>query len=114
MVATAIYSGAMVLCKETAFPLYKAMERRYYYYYYYAPAIGGHFGITRSVRLSVPWRGCLGYRHADCLQLSNRQPPEMCGLRTRPRTDADPLRFLPPSNCISSRGPRGDTLLKLN
>jgi len=23
----------------------------------------------------------------------------MCGLRTRPRTDVDPPRFLPPSNC---------------
>ena len=44
------------------------------------------------------------------------QPPEMCGLRTRPRTDVDPPRFLPPSNChrrrggISSRRPRADTL----
>ena len=59
----------------------------------------GHFGIARSVRLSVPWRSCLGYRHAGCLQLSHRRPPEMCGLRTRPRTDVDPPRFLPPSNC---------------
>jgi len=25
-----------VLWKETAFPLCRAMERRYYYYYYYA------------------------------------------------------------------------------
>ena len=41
----------------------------------------------------------LGYRHAGCLQLSHRRPPEMCGLRTRPRADADPLRSLPPSNC---------------
>ena len=58
-----------------------------------------NFGIARSVRLSVPWRSCLGYRHAGCLQLSHRRPPDMCGLRTRPRTDADPPRFLPPSNC---------------
>jgi len=50
-----------------------------------------------SVRLSVPW--CLGYRHAGCLQLSHRRAPEMCGLQTRPRTDVDPPRFLPPSNC---------------
>ena len=53
----------------------------------------------------------LGYRHAGCLQLSHRRPPETCGLRTRPRTDVDPPRFLdpwrpdwrqrdmPPSNC---------------
>ena len=42
---------------------------------------GGQFGIARSVRLSVPWRSCLGYRYAGCLQLSYRRPPEMCGLR---------------------------------
>jgi len=59
------------------------------------PALKGHFGTARSVRLSVPWRSCL-----DCrLQLSHRRPPEMCELRTRPRTDVDPPRFLPPSNC---------------
>ena len=29
MVATAIYSVTMVLCKETAFPLCRAMERRW-------------------------------------------------------------------------------------
>ena len=51
-------------------------------------AVSGHFGIARSVCLSVPWRSCLGYRHAGCLQLSHRRPPEMCGLWTRPRTDA--------------------------
>ena len=54
--------------------------------------------FRHSVRLSIPWRSCLGYRHAGCLQLSHRRPPEMCGLRTRPRTDVDPPRFLPPSN----------------
>jgi len=58
----------------------------------------GHFGIARSVLLSVPWRSCPGYRHAGCLHL-NQRPPEMCGLRTRPRTDVDPPRFLPQSNC---------------
>ena len=57
-------------------------------------ALGGHFGIARSVRLSVPRRSCLGYRHAGSLQLSHRRPPQMCGLRTRPRTDVDPPRFL--------------------
>ena len=46
-----------------------------------------------SVCLSVPWCSYLSYRHAGCLQLSHRRPPEMCGLRTRPRTDVDPPRF---------------------
>ena len=46
----------------------------------FAPALEGHFRIARSVRLSVPWRSCLGYRQAGCLQLSHRQPPQMCGL----------------------------------
>ena len=27
-----------------------------------APLRGGHFGVARSVRLSVPWRSYLGYR----------------------------------------------------
>jgi len=64
----------------------------------------GHFGIARSVCLSlrlsvclsVPSRSCLGYRHAGCLQLSHRRPLEMCGLWTRPRTDVNPPRFLDP------------------
>jgi len=60
---------------------------------------GRHFGIARSVRLSVPWGSYLGYRHTGCLQLSHHRPPEMCGLPTRPLTDVDPPRFLPPSNC---------------
>jgi len=51
------------------------------------PALG-------AIRLSVPWRSCLCYRQAGCLQLSHRRPPEMCGLLTRPRTDVDPPRFL--------------------
>jgi len=38
-------------------------------------------------------------RHAGCLQLSHRRPPEMCCLWTRPRTDLNLPRFLPPSNC---------------
>ena len=63
-------------------------------------------GIARSVRLSVPWRSRLGYRHAGCLQQSHRWPPEMCGLRTRPRTDVDPS-----AGGISSRRPFGDTFL---
>jgi len=57
------------------------------------PALGGHFGIARSIHLSVPWCSCLGYRHAGCLQLSYRRQPEMCGLQTRPWTDVDPLRL---------------------
>ena len=34
------------------------------------PAIGGHFWIARSIRLSVPWRSCLGYRHAATCSLA--------------------------------------------
>ena len=47
---------------------------------YYVPRPRGTqadcFGIARSIRLSVPWRSFLGYRHAVCLQLSHRRPPE--------------------------------------
>ena len=56
------------------------------------PIGGGHFVIARSVRLSVPWHSCPGYRHAGCMHLSHHRSPEMCGLRTRPRTDIDPPR----------------------
>jgi len=73
----------------------------------------GHFGIARSVRLSVKWRSCLGYKHAGCLQLSHRRPLETCGLRTRSQTDVDPPRFLDRAAIgrgISSHRPRGDTL----
>ena len=59
-----------------------------------------------AIRPSVPWRSCLGYRHACCLQLNHRRPPEMRGLRTRPRMDVDPARFLPPSNCHWQRAYR--------
>ena len=49
----------------------------------YDPRPRGHFGIAWSVCLSVQWHSCLGYRHtAGCLQLSQRQPPEICGLQT--------------------------------
>jgi len=59
--------------------------------------------------------------HAGCVaqlpRLSARwlpaavRPPEMCGLRTRPRTDVDPPRVgLPSAAGISSRRPRGDNL----
>jgi len=62
------------------------------------PTLRGHFGIARPVHLSVhpsvPWRKFLGYRHAVCLQLSHRWPPEMCGLRTCPLMDVDLQRFL--------------------
>jgi len=81
--------------------------------------------ISQSVRPSVcPTRSCLGCRHAGCLQLSNRWPPEMCGLWTRPRTNVDPPRFLDPwtdadlciwkicgdAYCLVAH-PLGDTLL---
>ena len=32
-----------------------------------------------AIRPSVPWRSCLGYRHAGCLQLNHRRPPEIRG-----------------------------------
>ena len=55
--------------------------------------------IPGSVRLSVPCRiGTL----AAC-SLATR-PPEMCGLRTRPRTDVDPPRVELPSLCIYMNG----------
>ena len=57
-------------------------------------ALGGHLGVAQSVRLSVPWRSCLSYRHAGCLQLCHHRPPAVRGLRTSPRTDIDPPRFL--------------------
>ena len=62
------------------------------------PRPRGHFEIAPSVRLSVclsvPRRSYLGYTHGGCLQLSHCRPSEMCGLRTRPRTDVDLPRFL--------------------
>jgi len=73
----------------------------------------GRFGVL-PVCLSVPWRSCLGYSHAGCLQLSHRLPPEMRGLRTRPRTDVDPPRFLDRTAIgggISSRRRRGRYLV---
>jgi len=73
-------------------------DTRYTYCTYsYVPRPRGTFWNS-AICLSVPWRSCLGHRHAGCLQLSHRRPPEMCGLRTRPRTDVDPPRFFPPSN----------------
>ena len=47
------------------------------------PCPRGHFGIARSICLSVPRCCCLGYRHAGCLQLSHRWPSKLCRLRTR-------------------------------
>jgi len=38
--------------------------------------------VCPSVCLSVPWRCCSDYRHAGCLQLSHRRPPEMDGRRS--------------------------------
>ena len=55
----------------------------------------GDSAIRSSVCLPVGLShgaAALGYRHAGCLQLSHRRPPEMYGLRTRPRTDTDPPR----------------------
>jgi len=70
--------------------------------------------IRPSVCLSISRRSCLAYRHAGCLQLSHRRPPDMCQMRTRPRTDVDPPRFLDRTAIggrgISSRRPRADTL----
>jgi len=66
------------------------------------PRLWGHFGIARSVRVSVPWHSCLGYigTLAACsLATAGHHSPEMCGVRSRPRTDVDPPRFLPQSNC---------------
>jgi len=39
----------------------------------------GHYGIARSVILSVLWHSCRCHRHAGCLQLSHCRAPEMCG-----------------------------------
>ena len=65
----------------------------------YAPTpYGGHFGIARSVRLSVPWRSCLGYRHVNCLQLSHRQPPGMCATAD-PSADGRRSAAIFPANC---------------
>jgi len=61
---------------------------------FYAPALGGFW--NNAIRLSVCPMAQLGYRHAGCLQLSHRRPPEMCGLRIGPQTDVDPPRFLDP------------------
>ena len=69
--------------------------------------------MTRSVRLSVPWRRCLVHRHAGCLKLSHRRPPEMCWLQTSSQTDEDLPLFLDPTAIgggISSRRRRDDTL----
>ena len=44
--------------------------------------------LTVCPSVCVPWRSCLGYRPAGCLQLSTASH-QRC-----PRTDADPPRFL--------------------
>jgi len=46
--------------------------------------------VRLSVLLSVPERSCSG--RVACVGYSHRRPPEMCGLRTRLRTDVDPPR----------------------
>ena len=78
--------------------------------HYYAPHPRGAFwnsAIPPSVCPSAcpsVCLSCLGYRHAGCLQLSRRRPPEMCRLRTRPRMEVDLQRFLDQTgmqtNCI--------------
>ena len=57
-----------------------------------SPAPGAFWNC--AIRLSVCPMAQLGSRHAGCLQLCHRRPPEMCGLRTSPRTDVDPPRLL--------------------
>jgi len=42
MVATAIYSVTMVLWQEMAFPLSRAVEKRYYYYAAFSVPCVGH------------------------------------------------------------------------
>ena len=74
---------------------------------YYAPgALMGHFGIARSVRLSVPWRSYLRCRHASCLQLSRVWTAD-------PSADGRRSAASRTSICrggISSRRHRGHTL----
>ena len=90
------------------FGMTQVVNRRQFGHYYYAPAVGGI--SDTMIRPSV----CpsLGYRHAGCLQLSHRRPPEMCELR--PRTGRRSAAIFG-TNChrreqISSRRHRGDTL----
>jgi len=45
----------------------------------YAPAVGGGALSDTAIRPSVPWRSCLGYGHAGCLQLSYHQRCADCG-----------------------------------
>jgi len=53
----------------------------------------------------VPRRSCLGYRHAGCLQLNHRRPPEMARRDFCHRRTAI-------GGGISSRRPRGDSMLQ--
>jgi len=76
----------------------------------YAPRRTGALCDT-AIRPSVPGRSCLRRAAALALGYSHRRTPEICGLRTRPRTDVDPTRVeLPSAGGISSRRPRGDNL----
>jgi len=64
--------------------------------YGHGPRSSGAF-CNSAIRPCVcPMAQLPSYKHAGCLQFSHRRPPEMCGLRTRPRTDVDPPRFLDP------------------
>jgi len=87
----------------------------------YTPVVRGEASSDNAIRPSVRLSQPRLYMHAGCVaqlpRLSARwlpaavRPPEMCGLRTRPRTDVDPPRVgLPSAAGISSRRPRGDNL----
>jgi len=85
----------------------------------YAPVISGMLEQRDpSVCLSA---GAAAYAIgtlAACSLTMHRRPTEMCRLRTRPRTDVDPPRFLDRTaigggHIVSSRCPRGDNLLGL-
>ena len=67
------------------------------------PPYGGRALSDTTIRTPV----CLSHGAADeaigtlaaCSLATARRPPQMCGLRTRLRTDVDPPRFLLPSYC---------------
>ena len=64
--------------------------------------------VCPSVCPKAQCAAAVGYRLAACSLA-------VCGLRTRPRTDVDPLRVdLPAAGGISSRRPRGDNLSQEN
>jgi len=67
MVATAIYSVTMVLWKETAFPLWRAMERRFSFTYLLLlllwtqlPLVGVDEVLRPKIRLRMRFVGFFG------------------------------------------------------